>query len=223
MRPAPPELTLSWRIRAILAALLTAVLGAGVAPAQDPSAPGKQPTQVVDALDDTLTSVMKDAKTLGYSGRFDRLSPVIHQLFNLDFMAQKIAGRHWKSMSPEDRERLVDAFSRYTIANYAGRFSSWSGQEFQGLGEEPSARGTVLVHTKLLDPEGEDVKLDYRLRHTDAGGWQIIDIYFNGTVSELALRRAEYSSLIKREGLEALLTALDERIAELASTPQDPA
>ena len=81
----------------------------------------------------------------------------------------------------------------------------------------------MLVHTKLLDPEGEDVKLDYRLRHTDAGGWQIIDIYFNGTVSELALRRAEYSSLIKREGLEALLTALDERIAELASTPQDPA
>ena len=174
-----------------------------------------------EALNDCLTGVMKDAESLGYRGRFDRLSPVIRELFDLDFMAQKTVGRHWKTASPADQQRLVDTFSRYTVANYAGRFSGWSGQEFQRLGEEPSARGTVLVRTKLLDPEGDDVQLDYRLRHTEERGWQIIDVYFNGTVSELALRRSEYSSMIKREGFEALLAALDERIEELASTPAD--
>ena len=208
-------------MRAPLLAFLATVLGTGIALAQDHAAPGKQPPQVVDALNECLTGVMKDAETLGYAGRFDRLSPVVLETFDLDFMAQKIVGRHWKTASPEDQQRLVDTFSRYTISNYAGRFSSWSGQEFQRLGEEPSARGTVLVRTKLLDPEGDDVQLDYRLRHTDEDGWQIIDIYFNGTVSELALRRSEYSSLIKREGFQALLAALDERIAELAATPAD--
>jgi hypothetical protein len=39
----------------------------------------------------------------------------------------------------------------------------------------------------------------------------------NGTISELALRRSEYSSLIQREGFAALLSALDQRIDDLAS------
>ena len=97
---------MSLRMRVPLIPLLATLLGAGLAPAQDHSAPGTQPSQVVDVLNESLTGVMKDAEALGYSGRFDRLSPVIHQLFDLDFMTQKIAGRHWKSMSPEDRERL---------------------------------------------------------------------------------------------------------------------
>ena len=60
------------------------------------------------------------------------------------------------------------------------------------------------------------LNVGYRLRRSEAG-WRIIDIYFNGTVSELALRRSEYSSLIKREGFDALLVKLDERIAEYAT------
>ena len=48
-------------------------------------------------------------------------------------------------------------------------------------------------------------------------------MYLNGTVSELALRRSEYSSLIKRDGFKALLAALDERIDTLAATPADQA
>ena len=59
------------------------------------------------------------------------------------------------------------------------------------------------------------MRLDYRLRPVD-GKWKIIDIYMDGTVSELALRRSQYSSLIRREGLEALITALEEKIDALA-------
>ena len=58
------------------------------------------------------------------------------------------------------------------------------------------------------------VALDYRLRSVD-GRWRIVDIYLNGTVSELALRRSEYSALIQREGFKALLVKLDERINDL--------
>jgi phospholipid transport system substrate-binding protein len=80
----------------------------------------------------------------------------------------------------------------------------------------------LLVRTKLSDPNGEDVTLDYRMREV-GGRWKIIDIYLTGTVSELALRRSEYSSLIKREGFKALLAALDERIESLATAPADQA
>jgi hypothetical protein len=39
----------------------------------------------------------------------------------------------------------------------------------------------------------------------------------NGTVSELSLRRSEYSSTLKRKGFESLVTAVDEKATSLAS------
>jgi phospholipid transport system substrate-binding protein len=187
------------------------------------SSAGKTPNQVIEALQVCLLEVMKNAETLGFEGRVETLGPVLPEVFDLGFMAEKSVGRHWKTASPEDQQRLVATFTRYIVANYAGRFTGWDGQKFEIQGDEPSARGTMLVLTHLLDPNRETVSLDYRLRKTDESGWQIIDVYLDGTVSELALRRSEYSALIKREGFQALLAKLDERIETLASEPPEEA
>jgi len=203
----------------------SAEVPAATPPAPDAPRPASelQASDCVDRLHEALLGVMKNSETLGYQGRYDQLAPALVELFDLAFMAEKSVGRHWKTASPEDRAILVDTFSRYTVANYAGRFSSYSGQHFETLQEEPSARGTLLVRTRLVDPDGGDVvNLDYRLRSV-GGSWRIIDVYLNGIVSELALRRSEYSSMIKREGFQALLVALDERIESLAEAPTDSA
>lgn len=202
-------------------AVLFALLHVAAAPADAPAA--RTPNQVVEALQVCLLDVMKNAETLGFEGRVERLGPVLPDVFDLGFMAEKSVGRHWKTASPEDQKRLVDTFTRYIVANYAGRFTGWDGQKFEIQGDEPSARGTMLVRTRLTDPNREDVSLDYRLRKTDPSGWQIIDVYLDGTVSELALRRSEYSALIKREGFEALLARLDEHIETLSNDSPEEA
>ncbi len=199
---------------AIIALLAAAPGGAEV--------PGDEPQALVETLHSELLGVMKEADDLGYQGRFDRLSPVLGELFDIPFMAEKSVGRYWKSASEQDRRTLVQTFTRFSIANYAGRFEGYSGQTFETVSQEPSTHGTILVKTRLNDPDGEVVQLNYRLRSVN-GGWKIIDVYLNGTVSELALRRSEYSSLIKREGFQALLVALDERIESLALAPADQA
>lgn len=176
----------------------------------------------VDQLHAALLDVMQNAESLGYEGRHDRLAPVLVETFDLPFMAEKSVGRHWRSASEAEQAELVETFTRFMFANYAGRFDGYSGQHFETLRVEPSARGTLLVRTRLVDPEGDDVDLDYRLRRAAGGGWKIIDVYLKGTVSELALRRSEYSSLIKREGFQALLAALNARIETLA-TPANSA
>lgn len=213
------------RVRAALVLLGLSALAAPsradeAAPADTHSAAASRPaTLVVELLHEALLEVMKEAKVLGYSGRFERLEPVLDAQFDIPFMAEKSVGRHWKSAEPEERKALVHTFKRFTVANYAGRFDGYSGQRFETLGEEPSSRGTQLVRSQLVQSDGEIVQLNYRLRPVD-GRWRIIDVYLNGTVSELALRRSEYTSLIQREGFDALLSALDERIAELASGDQ---
>ena len=41
--------------------------------------------------------------------------------------------------------------------------------------------------------------------------WRIVNIIVNG-VSDLALKRAEYNSLLEREGFQALIAKLEEQI-----------
>jgi phospholipid transport system substrate-binding protein len=174
------------------------------------------PSKIVDALHDHLISVMKESKTLGYDGRFEHLEPVISELFDIPFMAEKSVGRYWKTVEEDDRGRLLTTFGQFTVANYAGRFTDYSGQSFETFKEEASKHGTVMVHSRLDKGNGETIQLNYRLRPDENDGWKIIDVLLNGTVSELALRRSEYSSLIQREGFAALMEALNERIADLA-------
>jgi phospholipid transport system substrate-binding protein len=206
----------------ICAALVYTLLLAGGIPSistsDDDTAPAvaNKPSQVVNALHEQLIGVMKNADALGYEGRYKQLEPVVERLFDISFMAEKSVGRHWKTADEENRARLRSIFGRFTVANYAGRFNKYSDQFFEILEEEVSIHGTMLVRSRLVESNGDFVQLDYRLRSVE-GDWRIIDVYLNGTISELALRRSEYSSLIQREGFAALLTALDQRIDELAS------
>ena len=182
-----------------------------------PTPESSAPTKVVDALHENLISVMKDAKKLGYDGRFERLEPVISELFDIPFMAEKSRGHYWKTTDEDSRAHLLTTFERFTVANYAGRFTGYSGQLFETLRQQASKHGTVLVYSRLVLEDGEIVQLNYRLRPAEDDGWRIIDVLLNGTVSELALRRSEYSSLIQREGFTALMSAINKRIDDLAS------
>jgi len=174
------------------------------------------PAQVVRRLHDAYTSVLREAKTLPYQGRYERLAPAIKEAFDLAFMARAVIGREWNQLSQDDQARWVKAFTDFTIANYAARLDHDSGQRFEFLGEQPGENDTVMVMTRVVDPAAENVNLNYRLRQA-SGGWRIIDLYAKGTVSELALRRSEYASLIKSSGVEALIASLRRKVEDLAA------
>ncbi len=190
---------------------------ASASPAAETSAPDRQAplaTPTIEKLHAVLLDVMKNADALGYNGRYDRVSGVAGEVFDMHFMASKSVGRHWKSLSPEDQERWLELFAKHISANYAGQFTGYTGESFETLGEEPASRDTRVVRTRLTRPSEEDVQLNYRLRQVD-GQWRIIDIFLNGTVSELALRRSEYSSVLKREGFESLMSTIDDKCRKL--------
>lgn len=175
-----------------------------------------EPATVAHELNASLLDVMKNAKALGYAGRQEKLGPVVDRAFDVPFMAEKVIGRHWAPLDAAGRTAWVKLFREFLIANYAGRFNGYSGQTFEDLGDEPSAFDTVLVHTRLLNAPEENVDLNYRMHKTTAG-WRVIDVIVKGTVSELALRRSDYTAVIDRAGFAALETYLREKIAALAA------
>jgi phospholipid transport system substrate-binding protein len=210
-----------------VACLLALLVAAPAAQSQQPAAPAQpeatattptaSPSATVDALHASLLDVMKHAVELGYDGREQKLRTVIPRYFDVSEMARKSLGApQWKAASEDAKRRYLETFERFMVANYAGRFDGFSGQSFETLGEVPGARNTVIVKTRLIDPTDKNISLNYQMHQTD-GSWKVIDVYLDGTVSELALRRSEFVSIVKRENLDALLVALDAKIAKLAA------
>lgn len=187
-----------------------ALLVAGLAPAR---AAGE--TEVIQRLDDTLLDVMQNADSLGFSGRYERLEPVLNELFDFPAMAQLGLARYWADLVPEDRGRVVEAFARMSIATFAARFDGFNGQSFEIVGTSPGPRSLVLVKTMLHRPADEAVELTYVMRDTPTGP-RVIDVLSAGKFSELARQRAEMSAVYGREGLEGLIASLQAKARELA-------
>lgn len=174
------------------------------------------PVEVVRKLNAGLEGVLRDSAQLDYKARYDRIAPLIAEAYDLDFMAKQALGKEWEKLSPEDQRRWVQAFGDLSNATFAGRLNHFSGQKFETLGEEEAAHDTVVVKSRVIDPTAENVDLTYRLRETD-GKWKVIDVYLKGSVSEVALRRSEYASVLQHDGFEALMTAVHKKMDALAA------
>jgi phospholipid transport system substrate-binding protein len=176
---------------------------------------GADPSATAKDLCDALTTAMKKGSSLDFAARRDLLAPVIQRDYDLAFMTRIVVGSAWRSFSPEDRQKLTEAFSAFSIATYAQRFDSYSGEHFE-VDSSPTklSSGDCIVHTKLFTGDPEPVQLDYLMRKT-GGGWQIIDVYLSGTISEMAARRSEYSATLRQGGAQALIDLLTKKAAEL--------
>lgn len=200
--------------RGALAVLFCLVLPPGVSRAGTPA------VDVVSALHESLLSVMKNAEALGFDGRRAQLAPVIAESFDMRLIARGSTGRHWRTLDTEQRKNLTEEMTRLTVATYAARFDDYAGENFRVVSEEPATRSTVLVATKLVKGDGEEIRLNYLLYRAKAG-WRIVDVYLKGVYSELALKRAEYNAVIKRKGFDGLLAAIESKIADFAAEAPD--
>ncbi|WP_341327924.1 ABC transporter substrate-binding protein [Methylotuvimicrobium sp. KM2] len=166
--------------------------------------------EVVENFQAELIDVMKNGKELGYEGRFDQLEKPVSESHDLNMIARVVVGREWENMSSDQQEKFVEVFSRFSVAAYAHNFKEYSGESFKFESEEETGRGGVIVHTYLVIPDDKDVKFDYMLKKK-GNSWRIINIIANG-VSDLALRRSEYGSILKRDGYDVLIEKISEKI-----------
>ena len=207
--PIAPK-TPMWKAAAVAAGLGLAMLSAGADAA--PASGG----DTVRGLYDALLGAMKNGRTLGQSGRFTQLEPVIRRSFDIPAMARLSVGPSWASLSEGQHQQVTESFARYISAIYADRFDSYAGQKLQVTGEQPAAAG-VMVRSEIIKANGEPVKIDYLMRR-NGEGWLISDIYLDGAISEVATRRSEFAAILRNEGIDGLIAALNRKADMLTGT-----
>jgi phospholipid transport system substrate-binding protein len=173
-------------------------------------------SDTVQSLYSALLSTMKNGRTLGDSGRFTQLAPVIRSSFDVASMARLSVGPVWTGLSDAQRQDVTESYGRYISAIYADRFDSYHGQKLEVTGEQPAAFG-LLVTSRIIKSNGEPVEVDYVMRR-NGESWLIADIYLDSTISEVATRRSEFAAILKTQGIDGLIAALNRKADILTGT-----
>jgi len=172
--------------------------------------------ETVQSLYDALLNTMKNGRVLGQSGRFTQLAPVIRRSFDTASMARLSVGPSWSGLTDAQRQQMTESYGRYISAIYADRFDGYGGQKFEVIGEQPAPAG-VMVKSQIIKANGEPVKVDYLMRRS-GDNWLISDIYVDGAISEVATRRSEFAAILKSEGVDGLIMALNRKADVLTAT-----
>jgi phospholipid transport system substrate-binding protein len=201
------ELNLSpstWRIVVIVAMLLSASL------------PARAQTSAAAAHIETyykeLMPTIRQAGRLSVRERDKRFTPAIIEAFDLPTMTRLAVGPAWTNFSAAQQAAVQDGFAQFIVADYASQISNYSGESFvvDPRTSLASRGGGEIVKTKLLQPGGHTVSINYLVR-----GGRVIDVYLNGTISDLATRRDEFASIISAGGADALIKRLRDRTQSL--------
>ncbi|MFL4967455.1 MAG: ABC transporter substrate-binding protein [Xanthobacteraceae bacterium] len=159
-----------------------------------------------------LMPTIQQAGRLTVRERDKRFGPAITAAFDLATMTRLAVGPAWNSFSAAQQAAVQAAFARFIVADYASQINDYSGESFVVDPQtSPASRGGgEIVKTRLLQPGGRTVKIDYLVR---AG--RVIDVYLNGTISDLATRRDEFASIITAGGADGLIKRLQDRTQSL--------
>ncbi len=199
--------------RRITHLLLLSAFLALTCPAENGHATPSGASESVRVLYDSLLSTMRDGPTLGPWGRYERLKPVIGRTFDIPYMAGAVVGPIWANASSAQQQGMTDAFWRYVTATYADRFSNYSGQQLEVTGERPRA-ASVIVESRIVRADGTPVIIKYLMRQ-NGEDWRVADVYLEGTISELVVRRSEFSTILQQQGIDGLILSLNRKAEAL--------
>ncbi len=190
------------------------VLAAGPAFAQA----GDEPrVAVVRELQDGLIESMKQGDSRGYEQRFAELAPVVEDSHHFGLIARVVAGRFWNDFTAEEKAAFERILFHLAVANLTSNFDNYHDQRFEMVEARGLRRGQFLVRTELRRKEREDVRFDYILADVD-GTPGIINVVVDG-VSDLALKRAEYQSVLEKRGFPGLMNEIRKQIDEMGGAP----
>jgi phospholipid transport system substrate-binding protein len=168
----------------------------------------------VDLLNSTLIDVMKGGQKLGYTGRYKKLDPVVKDTFEFEAVSLIALGTHWKKLEQPQKLAFMDKLTDLSVATYAAQFKEFGGESFQFDSSQDVKNGKLLLRYNLVVPNEKPIKFEYFVGQFN-GQWHIINIVVDG-ISDLALKKAQYTSVIDREGFDALLSKLTQKISDYA-------
>ena len=169
----------------------------------------------IELLGEQAVEVLRDADT-PVETREAGVQKLLQENLDLKSMGQFALGATWRTASPEDRTAYLDLFSEYVVRSYARRLGGYSNQTFSVLGSGPAGKYDTLVSTAIVTADQPDIKAGWRVKTLPDGSLKIIDLVVEG-VSMLQTERAQFESVMQKDGLPGLIASLQDRLERIAA------
>ncbi|WP_052716211.1 ABC transporter substrate-binding protein [Magnetospira sp. QH-2] len=176
------------------------------------------PDQTIGHFHEQLLEAMENAFAEDVTERYDRLVPAVGAAYDFPFMVRIAVGSHWSQTSAAQKQALTEAFGRMSTATYAHHFNGYSGEKFETVETRDGPKGTRIVDTRIVSPDGGRTDIAYVMHHTNSG-WRIANVILEKGVSQLAVHRSEYAAVLKQGGADALVKVLTDK-ADTLLIPQ---
>ncbi|HEY4040696.1 MAG TPA: ABC transporter substrate-binding protein [Rhodopila sp.] len=161
-----------------------------------------------------LEAAMRGGHAIPFAQRFDALAPVVDRVFDLETVLKVSVGLRWDSMDPDSKLRLLRAYRRFTVATYVANFNRYDGEYFRVLPGTRDLGSDRIVGTEII-AHAERLRLDYVMR-ADSGTWRVVDVLLEGSISRVAVQRADFRKVLASGDTDALITSLHRKIADLS-------
>jgi len=141
------------------------------------------PSQLVDTAAQAMLKDL-DANRAAYKKDPSKVEALVekHLLphFDTAYAAQLVLGKHWRTATPEQRKRFIDAFYHSLLHNYGNALADFTGDRLKvyPLKLDPNAE-RATVRTEVKRSNGTRVPVNYSLRKTP-DGWKAWDVVIEG-------------------------------------------
>jgi phospholipid transport system substrate-binding protein len=176
--------------------------------AQAPTAPDALIKQVSTEVIDTIKA--DKAIQAGDVGRISALVDAkVMPYLNFQRMTASAVGRHWRTATPEQQQRLQAEFKTLLLRTYSGALTQVRDQTVQLKPFRADAAANEVVVRTEVKGKGEPIQLDYRLEKADAS-WKIYDVNVMG-VWLVEQYKSSFSQEIGAIGIDGLIAKLAEK------------
>ncbi len=128
--------------------------------------------------------------------------------FDSEYSARLVLGQTWRTATPEQRKRFVDAFYHSLLRNYGAALLDFTADRFVILPYRGDPGDTMAtVRTEVKRSNGQSVPVNFSLHKTDAG-WKAWDVVIEG-ISYVKSFRTDFSAEIQQKGLDEVITRLE--------------
>ena len=170
------------------------------------------PTGFVTTLGQRVIEVL-DAQGLEPDQRLRHFRDIFVHALDLDTVARRVLGRHWRVASDAQRTRYIALFRTYVVNMYAVQLGGYAGATFTVLRQHRLRENESLVIARFKRQYGPPLSMNVRVRQMNRR-FKIVDITIAG-ISLIVTKRSEFDAVIRREGLAGLLRRLDEKQASM--------
>jgi phospholipid transport system substrate-binding protein len=200
-------------LAAAIAALALPLGKAFLARAQDFMA-AKQPDEFIDQLGQAAIQYLTD-KSISSEERRQRFRDLMHKAFNVPGIGRFVLGRYWNQATEQERQEYMSLFEELVVRTYADRFSEYSGEKFTigKVQRDAERQNYATVFTTIFRPNGQQVRVDWRLRQEEDQSWRVVDMVVEG-VSMSVTQRSEFASVIESKGgtVKGLIETLRQKV-----------